>query len=105
MSDYDLSPNIPLAAEFLTVKQLAERIRIAPHTIHGWIRRGKLGSKQGLRRSEGARRWLIHWKTFKEHFVVETRSANRISLGTVFLHPECLLAAVRLVTLARATDR
>jgi hypothetical protein len=54
------------------VKQLAERTRIGPHTIRGWIRRGMLGSEQGLRRLQGTRRWMIHWETFKEHFVIET---------------------------------
>jgi Helix-turn-helix domain len=61
-----------MAAEFLTVKQLAERTRIAPHTIRGWISRGTLGWGQGLRRLQETRRWMIHWETFKEHFVTES---------------------------------
>lgn len=60
------------AAEFLTVNQLAERIRMHPNTIRGWIRCGKLGPKNGLRRLRRTRRWLIHWKSFKEHFVIES---------------------------------
>jgi Helix-turn-helix domain len=71
MDDDNSGTNIRASSEFLTVKQLAERTRIAPHTIHGWIRRGTLGSAQGLRRLPGTRCWMIHWKSFKEHFVNE----------------------------------
>ena len=38
MDEDDSGDNIPPANENLTVKQLAERTRIAPHTIRGWIR-------------------------------------------------------------------
>lgn len=70
--DADSEREVPLAAEFMTVNQLAERIRIHPHKIHGWISRGKLGPKNGLRRLRKTRRWLIHWESFKKHLVIET---------------------------------
>jgi hypothetical protein len=63
------SNDIPLTIDFLTVRQLAERIRIRPATIRSWIRKPE--SEQGLRRLQGAQPWLIHWKSFEEHFVNE----------------------------------
>jgi excisionase family DNA binding protein len=60
MDDDDPGRDIPVVAEFLTVQQLAERIRVHPHTIRSWVRRGKLESEDGLHRLRGTRRWLIH---------------------------------------------
>jgi hypothetical protein len=55
MNGDDPAPDIPLGAEFVTLKQVADSIRIHPNTIRGWNRQGILGPEHGLRRTPGAR--------------------------------------------------
>ncbi|HUO04644.1 MAG TPA: helix-turn-helix domain-containing protein [Candidatus Binataceae bacterium] len=53
-----------MKSEYVSIREAADRARIAPKTIYNWISKGRLTVEQGLARAGGRR--LINWPLFEE---------------------------------------